>query len=64
MPKKYFIVTQISKAEYYKKAEEAGKPEDPRFVNASISGCMNIAPKVYLGYTEEDTLEVSLEEEE
>lgn len=63
MPKKYFIVKQISKEEYYKQAEAAGKPKDPKWVNASISGSMNIAPKTWLGYTEEDVLEVPLDEE-
>jgi hypothetical protein len=65
MPKKrFFIVKQISEKDYFEEAAKAGKTEDKRTVNRSIAGCMQLEDKVYLGYTEEDVLEVSLEEEE
>lgn len=64
MPKKkYFKIEQITKAEYFKQADAAGKPEEPRLVNSAVSGAMNIAPKTWLGFTEDDVLEVPLEDE-
>ena len=64
MPKRYFKIVDISKAEYFKQAEAAGKPENQLAVERSVSGSMNTAPKTWLAYTEEETLEVTVGESE
>ena len=64
MPKKYFKIEQISKAEYFKQAEAAGNPEDPHVVHFSSAGSFRLKPKTYLAYTSDTNLAVDLEEVE
>lgn len=64
MPKKYYIVKQISRDEYFKQAEAAGNPDNPRLVDRSISGSWPLDKKTYLAYTEDNELTVELEDED
>ena len=62
MPKKFFVIKQITRKEYFAMAEAGGKLELPKWVDHSVSGSMQLDDKkTYLAYTEEDSLEVSLE---
>lgn len=65
MPKKYFIVKQISKAEYIKQAEVAGNPVlATAFNNEIAAGAIKIAPKTWLGFAQKCTIEIPLEDED
>lgn len=64
MVKQFYLVKKISKKKYLELAEQAGKPEDIRWLNASSAGCMNTKKGEYLAYTDEDELHVAVNEED
>ena len=68
MNKKYFKLEQITKDEYleiaadYLKRAGGSIEDEKKWIDTSISGSLNVSRTTTIAYTEDDSLEVPLQE--